>query len=250
MRRFLFYITFLLTPLMTFGQVGEHRSDLSIGFNGGYALNSIGFAPKVAQGMHGGITGGFSYRYICEKYFNTICSIYGEVNYANLGWKENIVDIDDQKVVNQMTGLTDEYSRTMSYLQVPIFAHLAWGKEEKGLQVFINLGPQFGYYLNETTETNFTLENMNLSQRANKRITQYSMPVENKFDYGIAVGGGLELSLKHIGHFLLDGRYYYGLGNIYGDSKRDFFQKSNHGTITIKMAYLFDLVKYNPNNKN
>ena len=237
-------IALLFTPLLMSGQVGDHRSDFSIGFNGGYAFNSIGFSPKVAQAMHGGVTGGASCRYVCEKYFNTVCSIYGEVNYASIGWKENIVDIDDQKVFNQTTGRYDEYSRTITYIQVPVLAHLAWGKENKGLQAFVNLGPQFGYYLSESTETNFTLENMNLTERANQRTTQYSMPVENKFDYGIAVGGGLELSIPKAGHFLIDGRYYYGLGNIYGDSKRDYFQKSNHGTITVKVAYLFDIVKY------
>ena len=242
--KLILYILFLSTPLLAFGQIGDHRSDFAVGVNGGYALNNIGFVPKVTQGMHGGITGGLAYRYVCEKYFNTICSIYGEVNFSKIGWKENIVDIDDRKVVNPTTGLTEEYSRTLTYVQVPVFAHLAWGKEDGGIQVFVNLGPQFGYFLNESTESNFTKENMNLPQRANQQTAQYAMPAENKFDYGIAVGGGVELSLRHVGHFLVDGRYYYGLGNIYGDSKRDYFQKSNHGMITVKLAYLFDLVKY------
>ena len=69
------------------------------------------------------------------------------------------------------------------------------------------------------------------------------MPVENKFDYGIAVGAGLEFSKKKIGHFLLEGRYYYGLGNIYGNSKSDVFGKSNNSSIIVKMSYLFDIVK-------
>ena len=67
------------------------------------------------------------------------------------------------------------------------------------------------------------------------------MSVENKFDYGIAAGLGVELSLKHVGHFLLEGRYYYGLGNIYGDTKRDYFGKSNNSSIIVKLTYLFDL---------
>ena len=225
-------------------QIGDHRSDFSVGVNGGYVLGNVGFVPKVTQGLHGGKTAGLSFRYVCEKYFSTICSVYGEVNVAQAGWKEDIVDIDDQPVVNPTTGLNDEYSRTITYVQVPILAHLAWGNEDRGMQFFINLGPQFGYYLDESTETNFTQQNMNYQDRANKQTAQYDMPVENKFDYGIAVGGGLELSLRHVGHFLLDGRYYYGLGNIYGDSKRDYFQKSNHGIVTVKLAYLFDLTKY------
>ena len=49
------------------------------------------------------------------------------------------------------------------------------------------------------------------------------------------------------GHFLLEGRYYYGLGNIYGDTKRDYFAKSNLGAIIIKMSYLFDIAKTSKN---
>ena len=71
------------------------------------------------------------------------------------------------------------------------------------------------------------------------------MDVENKFDYGIAAGLGMEFLLPHVGSFVLDGRYYYGLGNIYGDSKRDYFSKSNNNTFTIKLTYLFDLKNKN-----
>ena len=53
----------------------------------------------------------------------------------------------------------------------------------------------------------------------------------------------MEYSIPKVGHFLLEGRYYYGLGNIYGDSKRDYFGSSNFGNIIIKAAYLFDITK-------
>ena len=59
-------------------QIGEHRNDFSIGFNGGYVLSSVGFEPEVQQKQHGGMTAGLSMKYTCEKYFKTICSIYAE----------------------------------------------------------------------------------------------------------------------------------------------------------------------------
>ena len=76
-----------------------------------------------------------------------------------------------------------------------------------------------------------------------KFSNMYHMPIENKLDYGIAVGLGLEFSRPKIGHFMLEGRFYYGLGNIYGSSKRDYFSKSDYQTITVKATYLFDIVK-------
>lgn len=241
--RILLFALSWMSCLYAYAQVGEHRSDFSIGFNGGYLLSNVGFTPSVSQSMHSGFTFGLSTRYVCEKYFSTICSVYAELNYAQTGWKEKINDIQNQPVINPATGVAEAYSRTINYVQVPVMAHLAWGKEAKGFQFFVQAGPQFGYYLSESTTSNFDFDARNETDRANKVAAQDTMAVENKFDYGIAAGLGMEYSIPHAGHLLLEARYYYGLGNIYGDSKRDYFGRSNLGNIVIKMTYLFDLFK-------
>ena len=82
-----------------------------------------------------------------------------------------------------------------------------------------------------------------MTDRANTIVAQDTMAVENKFDYGIAAGIGMEYSLPKAGHFILEARYYFGLGNIYGDSKKDYFGKSNFGNIVFKFTYLFDIVR-------
>ena len=61
--------------------------------------------------------------------------------------------------------------------------------------------------------------------------------------YGITGGIGLEYSRPNVGHFMLEARYYYGLGNIYGNTKRDYFGRSNFSNIVIKASYLFDIAK-------
>lgn len=242
--RFRYIAILMLFPLCMQAQIGEHRNIFSIGVNGGYVLSDIGFDPTVPQTYHGGITGGFSFRYVCEKYFNSICSIYAEVNYASIGWKQDIRTSDDKTVINA-NGAAEEYSRTINYLQIPVFAHLAWGKEERGFNFFVQAGPQIGIYLNESTSKNYDEPNLSAdgTGRSNTIVEQESMPVEKKLDYGIAAGVGAEYSHPKLGHFLLEGRYYYGLGNIYGNSKRDYFGKSNFGNIVIKATYLFDLTK-------
>ncbi len=240
--------TLILAAAMTVAagaaaQIGKYRNDLSIGVNGGCVLSNVGFTPKVNQAFHGGITGGLSFRYVCEKYFSTICAVQAEVNYAQIGWKENILDINDAPVINSVTGLPEEYSRTINYIQIPVFAHLGWGREEKGFQFFFQAGPQVGFCLSESTKTNFNVEDANFADRVNHTVAQDTMAVENKFDYGIAAGLGLEYSHPKVGHFQLEARYYYGLGNIYGDSKKDYFGKSNFGNIVVKLTYLFDIVR-------
>ena len=233
----------MLFPLSSLAQVGEHRNDLTIGVNGGYMLSNVGFVPKVNQTFHGGYTGGLSLRYVCEKYFNSICSIYAELNYAQMGWKEDILDREDQPVINEETQQAESFSRTLNYVQLPIFARLGWGREQKGVQFFFQAGPQLGYYLSDKVTKNFELDKRNSWKRANDEVHQDTMAVKNKLDYGIAAGIGMEYSFPKLGHFMLEARYYYGLGNIYKDTKRDYFGKSNNSSIIVKLTYLFDLKK-------
>jgi len=256
MKRLLLTLSCLLSLLpFAQAQIGEHRSELAFGVNGGYVFSNIGFMPEVPQSMHGGTTGGISIRYTSEKYFKSICAIAAEVNYAQLGWKESILTPDDEPVINATTGLAEEYQRDISYIQIPVFARLGWGRERRGFQFFFQAGPQFGIYLDEKTRTNFTWENQTPvyqdgTGRTSGIVAQDTMAVENKFDYGIAIGLGLEFSHRKMGHFMIEGRYYYGLGDIYGNSKRDYFGRSYFGNIVIKLTYLFDLLKTNnPNIK-
>ncbi len=223
-------------------QIGDYRNDFSIGVNAGYMMTSVGFSPKVTQKTKPGVSGGLSFRYTSEKYFKTICSVYAELNYAQMGWREDIVTIKSEPVIGA-SGAAEKYDRRINYIQLPVMAQLAWGGEKQGFGFFFQAGPQFGYMLSESTSTNFTLDNANTTDRANKTIEQFSMPVENKLDYGIAAGLGVQYSHPAVGHFLLEARYYYGLGNIYGATKRDYFGKSNHAAIEVKLAYMIDLKK-------
>ena len=230
-------------PLFAHAQIGEHRNTLSIGGNAGYNLTTIRFTPKVVQNMKGGMNLGFTARYTVEKYFSTIASVQAEVNYSQMGWKEDIRNQNDQPVINATTGVAEHYERTINYIQVPFFAHLAWGRENRGVNFFVNAGPQFGVYLSESTKSNFDWDKRNMSERSNTVVAQDTMSVENKIDYGIAAGAGMELATKKLGRFTIEARYYYGLGNIYGDSKRDYFGSSNFGTIMIKVGWLWDVMK-------
>ena len=59
----------------------------------------------------------------------------------------------------------------------------------------------------------------------------------------MAFAVGLEFSNRKVGHFLVEGRYYYGLGDIFDNSKSDFFGRSNFGQIVVKATYLFDIIR-------
>ena len=248
-QKLLFYILVCCMSATTAkAQIGEHRDEFAVGVSGGYIMSSINFQPEVTQRQLGGTIGGVTFRYTTEKYFSSVCAIVGEVNYAQIGWKQKILDLQDQPVINSVTGMAEEYQRRINYIQVPILARLGWGRERKGMQFFFQAGPQIGFFLNEKTEADYDLSQRNLSDRTSKVVNQETMPVENKFDYGITGGIGLEYSHPVIGHFMVEARYYYGLGNIYGNTKRDYFGRSNFSNIVIKASYLFDIAK-TKNNK-
>ena len=261
MKRNLLIFTFLhFLILSSVAQVGEYRNDLAVGVNGGYVMSNVAFVTKVPQTMLGGITGGFTARYTCEKYFSSICAVTGELNFAQIGWIEDILDKSDKPVpLHTDPSQNLYYRRKMTYVQVPLLARLGWGRERNGFQAFIHLGPQIGFFLNDKTESNFDIHDPAFDPaikngsygkdykyaniRSSHIVAQDSMAVENKLDYGIAVGAGLEFSNRHFGHFMIEGRYYYGLGNIYGNTKRDYFSRSNFGNIVVKCTYLFDIIR-------
>ena len=211
-------------------QLGEERQNWAVGVNMGMNMTKVDFSPRIKQKSHNGMAFGLTARYMCEKYFNMMCGIQAEINYTQRGWKEDIED-----------GTENTYSRTMNYVEIPLLAHLAFGKDalDKGVKFFVNMGPQVAFFLNEKEKMS---ENWNPSGRPNGVIQQYGKMVENKFDYGLLGGLGLELSTK-AGHFLLEGRYYYGLADFWGSLKKDDFGRSGHSYMGVKLTYLFDITK-------
>ena len=188
-------------------QVGEQRYNFALGVNGGINLNRVSFSPSVEQKNLMGINAGLTARYICEKYFS-------------------IPDV--------------HYTRTMNYVEIPFLAHLAFGKD-RGVQVFLNIGPQIGFLIGDSEKQSGDMEGM-LESMPYVETEQHGKAIDNKFDYGITGGLGVELRTR-AGNFLVEGRYYFGLADFYASTKKDYFARSANGTITAKITYLFDISK-------
>ena len=185
-------------------QIGEPRQNFSVGFNGGVNLNSASFTPKIKQNSLMGITGGLTARYISEKYFAMICGAQVELNISQRGWDE-LFEVPGENG-EPVEDPTRKYTRKMTYLDIPFLAHLAFGNE-KGLQFFINAGPQIGLLIGESE----SMENIDMNALTDTQKAVYGDKIQNKFDYGIAGGGGIEFRTKKAGSFLLEGRYYFCL---------------------------------------
>ena len=218
-----------LQSVVLHAQVGEKRTDFAIGGNAGMLMTRMDMRPTIKQTYKFSPTFGFSARFICEKYFTAICGVLMEVNFANVGWKEVIED-----------GSGNTYSRNLTYIQVPILMQMGWGREKRGCKFLFEAGPQLGYNLGSTESYGGGV--WDVSNRPNKVVEQYGLAVDNKIDYGITAGIGMELSTS-IGHFMLNARFNYGLGDVFDNSKKGYFGRSAHQTIIAKITYLFDIVK-------
>lgn len=228
MRRLTLFILTLLAALQISAQVGMPRKTLAFGASAGATAGNVSFSPKIRQQMYLGKNLGAMARYTSEKYFFLVCAAQLEVNLTEKGWKEQIED-----------GTGNQYERRLTYLEIPFFAHLGIGREARGAQFFLNLGPQIGINLS-SRETYGGQEPWDISKRPNNVTYQYGKAVDHKFEYGITGGAGVELKTA-AGNFILEGRYFFGLSDIFGNTKKDYFGRSANTTIYARVAYMFEI---------
>lgn len=204
----------------------EYQPHLAIGGKAGMTYSKVAFTPGIEQSMVQGLTMGASVRYLEEKYFGLIAELVVEQR----GWKEKFEETDFV------------YSRKLTYIDLPLLTHVCFGSERfKG---FLNLGPVVGYMIGESVSSNFDYANPQSVQGLpieNRHTNQMVMPIKNKFDYGITAGLGIEWTLKRKHSLQLEGRYYYGLGNIFSASKKDEFSASRGNSMVVTVGYLFHL---------
>ena len=205
----------------------EYSPNFSIGARGGVTLSSMAFTPEVHQKSLQGLTMGITARYTEERFFGLI----GEVNLMQRGWQEDFTRDEAPDF---------QYSRTLTYVQIPLLTHIYFGSRK--VKFFFNLGPEVGFMINDKIDANFdymnyaSIEGFPQGYRTNEQL---KMDIQNKFDYGIAGGAGVEFFINRRNSLLLEGRYYFGLGNIFKATKRDYFASSRSTSIEISLAYLF-----------
>ncbi len=216
---------FMLQALRVSAQ-REYSPNFAIGGKAGATLSRMSFSPEVHQKFTQGLTMGIAARYTEEKYFGLIA----EINFTQRGWDEDFVRDEAPQF---------SYTRTLNYVSIPLMTHIYFGSNK--VRGFVNLGPEVSYMLSNSITANFDYENYQSvadfpqGYRTNEQLNK---EVERKFDYGIAAGAGIEFIVKKKHSFLLEGRYYFGLGNIFKDSKRDFFAASRNQSIEVTLKYM------------
>jgi len=200
----------------------------SFGINGGLTFSKVSFNSiylRVPQDLLPQYSGGITVRYISENHFG----ILGELNYSLRGWKEHR---DDTVNVNS-------YTRSIAYIELPLMTHIYFNLGKRVRFIF-NAGPQIGYYLKEKElERNIIDPKLDTTNNPDQAVSYYDTPVQHPFDYGLKGTVGLEFRTK-AGSFILDGRYYYGLSDIFSNQrqKHDWFEASHNQVIGVNLTYL------------
>lgn len=201
----------------------HYSSNVAIGVKGGVDFSRVFFNPSVDQKMKIGMSGGFMFRYIEENHFGLIA----ELNFVQRGWEEDFEDAPYN------------YSRTLNYLELPVMAHIFFGRRGK---FFFNAGPQVGLFLGDKVKANFNPSKMTSLPGfpVNNRMNQQMLlDVKQKIDYGISAGLGAEFNLSKRNSIALEARFYYGLGNIFSAKRSDVYSASNQMSIVGTIGYWF-----------
>lgn len=204
----------------------KFASEWNIGVGFGPTFSSLSIEPAIDTKSKMQYFGGLAIRYISEKNLGLIA----ELNYSQQGWEQ-----DFKKIQNNTTGF--EYTQKLNYLELPILTHIYFGNK---VRFFVNLGPKFGFLLSEDHIINdklaYYLANIPEGETPSFQTEHFGKKAEKKFDYGLQAGAGVEFRSK-IGHFALEGRYSFGLGDIYSSKKTDIFSRSANRVMAVKLTY-------------
>ncbi|MCM1504690.1 MAG: PorT family protein [Muribaculum sp.] len=203
----------------------HYNSKVSIGGKAGITMSKMSFTPSTKQKMVMGKTAGVSVKYWEERNFGLIV----ELNYEQRGWAEDFKEYPFS------------FERRLDYIQLPLLTNIFFGGRH--VNGFFNLGPEFGYMIGSSYKANFDVYNIaDIPDFPDDRVTeQMTLKPSKKFDYGISAGAGIEFIIKRKHRISLEGRYYFGIGNIFPDDRKDTFSASRGMSIMVTLGYSYRL---------
>ena len=221
MRRLAIILTLVMCCVCVMAQT-HYEGSISIGGKAGATLSRAQFNPSVPQSLLPGMIFGGSFRYIEERHFGLIL----ELNVEQRGWKELYENTDFH------------YQRRLNYVQIPMLTHIFFGSER--VRGFFNAGPEIGYMIAHSTSANFdyanyaSIEGFPVNNRHNEQL---NLDIHSKFDYGISAGLGMEVGIGPRNAVSLEGRFYYGLRDVFRNHKKDPFSGSSGMSIMVTLGY-------------
>lgn len=226
-KKLLIFTSFIFTTIIGVSQNKEFTPEWNFGVGFGPTFSTLSIVENHTSNSIDNkniqrFLFGVAARYITEKNLGLIA----ELNYSQQGWEEKF-DTDETK----------KYRRKLNYLELPLLTHIYFGDK---IRFYINLGPKLGYLLSESEEMENVSLNGSTDDNDNILANQYGRKANKRLDYGIMAGLGVEMRTK-AGNFSLEGRYSFGLGDIFNSSKTDPYSRSANRMISAKLTYYMKL---------
>lgn len=197
--------------------------EVSVGVIGGANLSDYDFHPSVDTQLSKGYTMGVAVRYIEETYFG----LQTELLLTQRGFADYYEDFQELN-----------FERKLTYVELPVMAHIYFKMGQKN-EIAVDMGPKFGWFLTDSSKDNLPPDFGQPDTPSEAYSTlHHTLPLgERKFDYGIQAGLGYEFKFSPLMSMQLQGRYYYGLANIWPDTKADNFQQSSNQSIQVVVSF-------------
>lgn len=195
--------------------------EIHLGVVGGANLSEYTFHPNVSQRFTGSYTMGVAARYIEEEYFG----LQAELLLTERGYA-------DEWDPNPEGWL---YERKLLYVELPVMAHVYFRLGKRN-EVAVDLGPKFAYFLSDRINNQLPENYGYTEETVYYQIDHHDLPIAKKFDYGLQFGLGYEFKINSLLSVQLTGRYYFGLGNLWPDTKADHFEQSSNSSFQISMG--------------
>jgi len=238
MKRLIFLILLIALSSSLFAQRPERfRNDFYVGFGGGMHSSMVDFVPQVLQNQRLGIHGGVAAKFVSTELTdrgNVLAGIIAELNFSQRGWIE---DFDYERHPDFT------FNRTLNYIDFPFMTHINAGRGN--VRFIFNAGPQISFLLGDNVSMSSTLaeylaDNTHITDRRTLvyRLRYQSSAPLTRIDYGLIGGMGMQIRTAG-GHFDIEGRYYFGLGDIFESrrSRNAFFSRSAHRVIQVRVTY-------------
>jgi hypothetical protein len=234
MRRLFFFIFLaILNISYLYAQRNRFQNELYVGFGGGAQMSQVDFMPRITQDYRLGFQGGAAAKYISDGNAGVRAGVIGELNFSQRGWIESFND--------EETELGFSYSRALNYVNIPFMTHVNAGRGN--VRFIFNAGPQVSILLSDNQNMSQALADEIARQQAAQPGAPIGMQYQSfehlkRIDYGLIGGVGMQLKTG-LGDFDLEGRYNFGLADVFESrrSRNAYFSRSAHRVIEVKLTY-------------
>jgi hypothetical protein len=205
---------------------------LYMGFLGGYTHNhlytSVGYRPSTAYENKDGFAAGVPIKYVVNDWFclQTEFSVL-QKNYKWLHTDYYAFDSTPYQNVKN------------TYLQLPVMTQFSFGGEQ--LRGFCALGGFAGYWAGSRIK-GMALDLNEMEYAYNEKYA-FDKRRDNRIEYGLVFGWGLEYKYENYCTIVLEGRYYYSTSDLQKNYMLGLIPRYND-TYVIQAGVLFNLASF------